>query len=305
LRFSLESELSGGAHYLRRVKQEIETSRQKLQPALTKASQELAQAEKDLEVAGKRNSPVLILTVLIIAFFIGRTIYSYNRAQYNSGIQQNPGNPPPRASRPDLDALAEKNQQERSQEALKFYREGLDLSRAKNFAGAAKVFQKAVEIDSQFYEAYEELGYALYRLGRYEQSIIASRQATIFRSYFTPYYNMGLAFIAQKDWGAAKYAFERAIPHCKQSSWNENYSNAYYYRGLSLARLGEAKTTIEGLEESLKVGPMTIGRFELATLYLGSGKYKNARAQYKILKDVDPTLARELLKLIKKHGNPA
>jgi DNA-binding helix-hairpin-helix protein with protein kinase domain len=74
LRFRLESELSGGAHYLRRVKQEIETSRQNLQPLLTNARQELARAKKDLEVAGERNSHVLILAALIIAFFIGWVI---------------------------------------------------------------------------------------------------------------------------------------------------------------------------------------------------------------------------------------
>jgi DNA-binding helix-hairpin-helix protein with protein kinase domain len=74
LRFRLESELSGGAQYLRRVKQEIETSREKLQPALTQACHELAQREKDLEVAGKRNSPTLILAMLIVAFFIGWVI---------------------------------------------------------------------------------------------------------------------------------------------------------------------------------------------------------------------------------------
>jgi len=50
---------------------------------------------------------------------------------------------------------------------------------------------------------------------------------------------------------------------------------------------------------------MAIGRFELATLDLGSGKYKNAMAQYRILKDFDPALAEELLKLIKKHSKPA
>jgi DNA-binding helix-hairpin-helix protein with protein kinase domain len=78
LRFRLESELIGGAHFLRRVKQEIETSRERLQPALTQARQELAQTEMDLQVAGKRNSPALILTALIITFFIAWTIYSGN-----------------------------------------------------------------------------------------------------------------------------------------------------------------------------------------------------------------------------------
>jgi len=33
------------------------------------------------------------------------------------------------------------------------------------------------------------------------------------------------------------------------------------------------------------------------------GKREAARAQYRILKDSDPVLAEELLKLIKKHGN--
>jgi tetratricopeptide (TPR) repeat protein len=304
LRFSLESELSGGAHYLSRVKQEIETSRQKLQPALTKARQELAQAEKDLEVADKRNSPALILTALIIAFFIGWAIHSFRQVQYHYVIKRHPG-PPPLAYRSDHEALPEQYKQERSLEALKFYREGLDLSRAKRFAGAANAFQNAVEIDSHFYEAYEELGYALYRLGKYEQSIDASRQAAISQRYFMPYYNIGLAYLAQKDWGAASYAFERAITRCKQGSWIENYSNAYYYRGLCLAWLDQANTTIETLEKRLEVDPTIIERFELATLYLGSGKYKDARAQYRILKDVDPELAEELLKLIKKHSKPA
>ena len=75
LRFRLESELSGGARYLRRMKQEIETSRQKLQPLLIKARQELARAEKDLAVAGERNSLVPILIVLIISFFISLALW--------------------------------------------------------------------------------------------------------------------------------------------------------------------------------------------------------------------------------------
>jgi hypothetical protein len=56
------------------VKQEIETSRQMLQPLLTNARQELARAKKDLEIAGERNSSALILAALLIAFFIGWVI---------------------------------------------------------------------------------------------------------------------------------------------------------------------------------------------------------------------------------------
>jgi DNA-binding helix-hairpin-helix protein with protein kinase domain len=74
LRIRLESELISGLDSLRRLKQEIENRRQKLQPALKQARQELAQAEKDLAVASKRNSSRLIMIVLIIAYFIGLAI---------------------------------------------------------------------------------------------------------------------------------------------------------------------------------------------------------------------------------------
>jgi len=74
LRFRLETELSGGAHYLGRVKQEIEASRRKLLPALTRVRKELAQVEKDLEIVSRRNSQTIITIVLIIAFFIGLAI---------------------------------------------------------------------------------------------------------------------------------------------------------------------------------------------------------------------------------------
>src|SRR5262249_10210451 len=59
LRFSLERELSSGAQYLNRLKQEIEASRQRLLPVLTQARQELAQARKDLRAASRRNSSLL------------------------------------------------------------------------------------------------------------------------------------------------------------------------------------------------------------------------------------------------------
>jgi tetratricopeptide (TPR) repeat protein len=236
-------------------------------------------------------------------------INSRNPDQYDSTIQvprEDSGRPPALAPKPVSEPLAEQNEQERSQEALMFYTQGVKLSRERKYAKAAEVLQEAVRIDPQFSEAHEKLGYVLYRLGKYEESISSSHQAATISSDFRPYYNMGLAYIARKDWGGANFAFERAITHCEQDSWEEDYSNAYYYWGLSLSRIGQAESAIKDLEESLKISPeMTYGRFELATLYLGSGKYKEAMAQYRILKIVDPMLANELLKLIKKYRKSA
>src|SRR5262249_4830542 len=149
-----ETELSGKAHYLRRLKQEIKTSRQKLQPALTRARQEFAQAKKDMEVARARNSSALILTTLILTFIIGLIIDFSQPAN----ITRVGPTPPVSISE---GALAD---QQRMQSALKFSREEERLSKEGKFAAAAVQLQKAVEIDSNLKVAYDELGYVLYRL---------------------------------------------------------------------------------------------------------------------------------------------
>jgi TonB family protein len=100
LRFRLETELSGGAHYLHRLKQEIETSQEKLRPSLMNARQKLTQAEKDLKVARKRYSSGWIITALMIAFFFGLAnhprpaVTGVGPAPVNHS-SENSGSPPP------------------------------------------------------------------------------------------------------------------------------------------------------------------------------------------------------------------
>jgi len=288
LRLQLEHELSGGAYYLRQVKREIEDRRQELQPALDEARQSLAQAEKDWEEAIKRNNVIPLVVILIIAFFFG------------SALQ-------PVSVRRDVPERTESGivtkERERTERALELYHQGMQLSREEKFEEAVPLFERAVELDSRLSAAYEELGYALYRLGRYEESIAVSRAALKLLNGFGPYYNLGLVYVAQEKWAGANESFTKATGFCHRSSWTESYSQAYYYLGLSLARMGKAEAAIKSLENDLKNSPgLTIQRFELANLYLWVGKPKAAGAQYEILKNSDPFLAEELRKLMRKHN---
>jgi DNA-binding helix-hairpin-helix protein with protein kinase domain/Tfp pilus assembly protein PilF len=296
LKFRLESELSGGAHYLRRMKEEIEASRKKLQPVLTQAREELAQAEKDLEVARERNSPALILAVLIIAFFIGWANVKPQPARGNQGQF-------PAASKPDHDALAD---QRMTQEAVKFYREGERLSKKGKFSEAVEEFQKAIENDPKLDGAYEKLGHALYRLNRYEESAEAWRNAIYLHPNFKTYYNLGLVHIATENWQGAAVAFQQGIELREPSSWQDEYTEAYYYLGLSLAKAGDVQKAIQDLEADAGfLDGVPINRFKLATLYLCAGQGEAAKEQYRLLKKSDPALAQELWKLMKKYGKSA
>jgi tetratricopeptide (TPR) repeat protein len=310
LRIRLESELIGGVHYLRRLKQEIETSRETLQPALNQAHQAFVQAEKDLEVARKGNSTATVIIAMLIAFFVSMTIYSLLKptVQYIADpvvetSSNDPSNPPPIVSGPRDSEFYEQNKRREAQEALNSYRKGLKLSRDKKFAGAVNHFQEAVRIDSQFYDAYEELGDALYRLGRYEESAYASRTASSLRPTFRSFYNLGLARFATKDWSEVILAFQNSIELRNPSSWKDEYTQAYYHLGLSLAKAGQIHKAIQELEaEPGFLDGVPINRFKLATLYLCAGWTEAAKDQHRLLKNSDQTLAWELNKLIKKHG---
>jgi DNA-binding helix-hairpin-helix protein with protein kinase domain/Tfp pilus assembly protein PilF len=292
LRLRLESELSGGARRLRRMKQEIEARGRMLQPALAQARRELAQAQKDLAVAGKHGSTAPILAALIISFIFGSTIKPHSTLLLLRG-------PIPSIARKDLADW------ESAEKALRLYTEGEQLLLEKRFEKAVVAFQEAVRIDPKHGDAYEKLGYALYRLKRYEESLEASEKAIGLRGNFGPYYNSGLAYMELGSWDRAKMVFELAVTNIRYS-WEERYTLAYYYLGRSKARLGEATQAIELLEAILKGDPgLTVKRLELASLYLWVGKREAARAQYKILKNSNPALAEELLKLIKKRGKPA
>jgi tetratricopeptide (TPR) repeat protein len=281
------------------MKHEIETSRQKLQPAYANARQELAQAEKDWKIASRRKPFAPILLALFIAFIIGTSLKFENNDRVDYPETKTERQEPPSGG----PGPANTSSSSKHELALKYYNDGAALSANGNYEDAVDLFKKATESDPSFSGAYVSLGYALYRLGRYNESIDASWRATYIKGDFAPYYNLGLAYMAREDWFEARDAFGNAVTYCKVNPWDESYSYAYYYLGLSQARDGAADVAIEALRKELADNPQTaITRFELGALYLGCGRYKDARAQYKILKNIDPTLAEELRKLIEKHA---
>jgi tetratricopeptide (TPR) repeat protein len=199
-------------------------------------------------------------------------------------------------------------EQEKEQEALKHYREGVKLSQEEKFAEAVEMFREAVGIDPKLKAAYEELGYSLYRLKRYEESIQASDTAInliYFDDDFKPYYNLGLVHFERENWPGAVYAFRYIVNKSLDPyPWKDEYTEAYYHLGFSLAKAGDLHDEIQVLETDWRlINDLPIKRFELATFYLCAGRRNSAKKQYRLLlENGDFNLAEELLKLIKKHG---
>jgi DNA-binding helix-hairpin-helix protein with protein kinase domain len=296
LRVRLESELSVGARHLRQMKREIETNRQRLQPALAQARLELSQAEVDLEVGSKRNPVVLVLAALIVALIVAMAAKPHK-----------PSPAEPDSAPVDMEAM---------ETALTLSNKGERLLKEEKFDEAILAFREAVRFDPKCYDAYVKLGYALYRRQRYQESAEASEKAIKLRNSFEPYYNSGLAYMELERWDKAKAAFygvDEVLFYgdhpISVDSWEERYTLAFYYLARSQAQLGEAGDVIRILENvRVLYSPKSLWALRplrLGCLYLWVGKRESAIAQYKILKKNNSKLAAELLKLIKKHGKPA
>src|SRR5262249_16764357 len=295
-------ELGGAPYYLRRVKQEIEENCKRLQPALTQARQSLAQAEKDLEVAAKPNPLWMVIAVLILTFCIASFLESYTNSDHLLPVRVEIAapdvipfkRPPGQASSLEVTEFEEANE---------LYNQGMLLARQGKYSEAESSFRKAVKIRPTFTEAHDQLIDILYRLQRYDESIAAAKAAIRYTEYYTPYYYLGMNYIAKENWDKAKTAFDSALTYQDRASWDKKYLDAYYNRGLVLSRLGKAQERIKILEKNLRRVPgETIERAELATLYLCVGSIEAAEIQYQILDREDSAIAEEFRTLMFKHN---
>ncbi|MDP3622798.1 MAG: tetratricopeptide repeat protein, partial [Methanobacteriaceae archaeon] len=58
-----------------------------------------------------------------------------------------------------------------------FFEEGKKYSESENYEEAIKSFQKSIEIDPDFQDAYSEMGYALGNVERYDEALNSFEKA--------------------------------------------------------------------------------------------------------------------------------
>ncbi len=302
LRMQLEHDLSTGAVYLQRLQHELEHQRQQIAKALPDAYRLQAQSEKDWEVAQKKNPMWPLILMLLIFFAYGCFVTLFTQGP-ESIPQSSATYSQPSTTSPEPPVSIEPELSIDQTEAQILFEKGEKQMKLGKWAGAAKLFTKATELDPQLQPAYVQLGIALYRQGKYDESIEVLTKATRIKDEFEPNFYLGLDYKAKKEWKYAGDSFVQAIGLDQQQK-NPKHVEAYYYLSQVLTRAGQGKDTISELERIEKYGAATSAqRIQLATLYLWAGKYDLAEKQRKALSNWDENLAKELQRLMKQHRN--
>jgi hypothetical protein len=107
-------------------------------------------------------------------------------------------------------------------------------------------------------------------------------------------YAKGLPFLWKEDYEKALLYFEGAVQK------DPRYVKAFFMIGYCNAQLGRYLDAFDAYGKAIQIQPdFVLAHFFLGLIYLETGDRTHALAEYNVLKDLDPTYANDLLKMIR------
>ena len=181
-------------------------------------------------------------------------------------------------------SLNDESQKNKRQAAESFYSQGLGILSRDDFAKAVTYFEKAVEIDPTYAEAWYQAGFCYGMLGQHKAALNASEQAAKLRpDWAETYTNIGASSYALKNYENAAEAYKKAA---KLSPYNHQIQ---YALGLSFNKLGRADEEILAYKRAVAIKPDFANAYELiGVAYLEKKQFKQALESFEQLKTYKP-----------------
>jgi tetratricopeptide (TPR) repeat protein len=181
----------------------------------------------------------------------------------------------------DLVASAGRNKRAK---AVQFFRDGLSFLSKDDCEKALPYFEKAVESDNNYAEAWAQSGFCNEKLGRHAQAIEASKKAVSLRPSAESYFNIGLANYYLKQYRDSVEAYRQSI---KLDPYNA--ADAYYALGLVYRDWDKADEEIQAYKQAIRLRPdYTVAYERLGSRYLRSKKFNEAVEVFRQLSTLKP-----------------
>jgi tetratricopeptide (TPR) repeat protein len=168
--------------------------------------------------------------------------------------------------------------------AVQYFRDGLSFLSKDDCEKALPYFEKAVESDSNYAEAWAQSGFCKEKLGRHGEAIEASKKAVNLRPSAESYFNIGLANYYLKQYREAAENYRQSIrldPY--------NAADAYYALGLVYRDWGRAEDEIQAYKQAIRLRSDYASAYErLGSRYLKSKKYSEAIEVFKQISALKP-----------------
>jgi len=134
--------------------------------------------------------------------------------------------------------------------ALALYNQGLKLYYQRRFPESLVLFNQALAIDTQCYEALNAKGATLAFQGEHEQGLALIQQALVLNpSFVYGHFNLGLANELAGRWEPAIAAYQKALQLDNHDTWS------YYGIASIYGRLGKVDKVLEYLKPAIALDP--------------------------------------------------
>jgi len=174
-----------------------------------------------------------------------------------------------------------------SMEAYNYYLKGREAARKFNRREAAEHYEKAVELDPTFAQAWSSLGWQYIQLGNTKGRNDAYAKAKDYSYKFTEksrlYFDARYAFVVEGDREKQSRILTLLAEKYPEEKW------PFYQLGFYHSWLGEDEKAVEEYEKALELDPdMGSALNELGFVYLRLGEYEKAVSSLKKYVSVTP-----------------
>ena len=154
-------------------------------------------------------------------------------------------------------------------------------------ASSAKMFETAVNIKPDYFEAHKNLGLVFKNLGQVNESVASLNMAISIKSdYFDAHYNLAIILKELGRHDQALNSYEKAI------SINPNFANAYNNLGNLYLDLGREDDAINSYSRAIQINPnFAQAHNNLGNLFKDIERYEDAIQSYKKAIKANPQLS--------------
>jgi superkiller protein 3 len=184
-------------------------------------------------------------------------------------------------------------------EVIDHFNSGVLFLNQREFSKAIQAYQKVIELDPSFVEAYNNLGIAYQMIGEIDKAFEAYERTTkINPNYEKGYNNLGTLFFLEGRYAEALETFQKAL------AINSNNIESHINLGILFKKKGQLEKAIECYHTALTIDPFHKETYyNIALLYEEMEKWELAISHYRQFIQIAQKSYPELVSKVQRHLN--
>ena len=184
-------------------------------------------------------------------------------------------------------------------DVLNYFNSGVTFYNQKEYSKAIQAYQKVIELDPTYVEAYNNLGIIYQMMGDVERAFGTYQKATeINPRYEKGYNNLGILLLLKGNYEEALEAFQKAL------AINPKNIESHINLGILFMKKGQWDEAIESYQKALAIDPLhSETHYNIALLYEQLENLELAISHYQQFIQLSSKSNSELVSRVRRHLN--